>query len=469
MGSVRCVSLALLHHAVEVSSMTYCIRRPRLSWSDLPQLRNDLDFKKVFDVCSAHSNALFRMLDAFSMHGYWPPDAPMAISMSQYSLHVNSMASLALQSSALSPYHMFYDSLIAASSHHLALMGFVDAIMRAQFEDLFSPLSPSNGSIHQLLALTLRPPARGGKIATIRILFLAVRLATLRLLVLSAAIPTKFVCSLGVFTTQQIQLLGFSSTDAVVDKSNVSSSSAAYALKPRGVKTAPPTSSPSAERLACSPPTKAIRVQSPAGSLRIFACGNHAGRCRWPAGILGDLPFPPLPHSGAVPHSPHSPSSALKTSLSRAAQISSSSLASLRDDLSLASLRDDLSLASLRDELSLASLRDDLSLASLRDDLSESLQQTWLKVSPGKTACTPEVSAFYIKLLLVRNVLSHGIAEPTCTASIIRSLFQWLRPLAAQVTREIPKCETAAPGRPERRILHAQPTTEQTIPARSNF
>ncbi|KAJ8880049.1 hypothetical protein PR048_020672 [Dryococelus australis] len=47
-----------------------------------------------------------------------------------------------------------------------------------------------------------------------------------------------------------------------------------------------------AERLACSPPTKAIRVQSPAGSLVIFACGIHAGRCRWSAGFLGDLPFP---------------------------------------------------------------------------------------------------------------------------------------------------------------------------------
>ncbi|KAJ8870417.1 hypothetical protein PR048_029439 [Dryococelus australis] len=36
-----------------------------------------------------------------------------------------------------------------------------------------------------------------------------------------------------------------------------------------------------AERLDCSPPTKATRVQSPAGSLRIFASGNRAGRCRW--------------------------------------------------------------------------------------------------------------------------------------------------------------------------------------------
>ncbi|KAJ8873317.1 hypothetical protein PR048_026951 [Dryococelus australis] len=67
------------------------------------------------------------------------------------------------------------------------------------------------------------------------------------------------------------------------------------------------------ERLACSPPTKAFRVQYPAGPLRIFACGNRAGRCRWSAGFLGDLRFPPPFHSGTAPHSPQSPSSALKT------------------------------------------------------------------------------------------------------------------------------------------------------------
>ncbi|KAJ8894350.1 hypothetical protein PR048_006978 [Dryococelus australis] len=32
-----------------------------------------------------------------------------------------------------------------------------------------------------------------------------------------------------------------------------------------------------AERLACSPPTKAIRARSPAGSLRISSCGNRVG------------------------------------------------------------------------------------------------------------------------------------------------------------------------------------------------
>ncbi|KAJ8875163.1 hypothetical protein PR048_023058 [Dryococelus australis] len=53
-------------------------------------------------VCTAHSNALFRTLDACSMHEAWPPDIPMAIAMSQYSLHVNSVVSLALLSSARS-------------------------------------------------------------------------------------------------------------------------------------------------------------------------------------------------------------------------------------------------------------------------------------------------------------------------------------------------------------------------------
>ncbi|KAJ8876830.1 hypothetical protein PR048_021277 [Dryococelus australis] len=57
------------------------------------------------------------------------------------------------------------------------------------------------------------------------------------------------------------------------------------------------------ERLACSPSTKAIRVQSPAGSLRVFACGNRAGRYRWSAGYLGDLQFSPSFHSVVAPYS----------------------------------------------------------------------------------------------------------------------------------------------------------------------
>ncbi|KAJ8879394.1 hypothetical protein PR048_020002 [Dryococelus australis] len=78
-----------------------------------------------------------------------------------------------------------------------------------------------------------------------------------------------------------------------------------------------------AERLARPPPTKTNRSQSPAGSLRIFACGNRAGRCRWSAGFLEDLPFPPPFHSGAALYSLQLPSSTLKTSLLRAVQISS--------------------------------------------------------------------------------------------------------------------------------------------------
>ncbi|KAJ8881158.1 hypothetical protein PR048_017631 [Dryococelus australis] len=65
------------------------------------------------------------------------------------------------------------------------------------------------------------------------------------------------------------------------------------------------------------------------------ACGNRAGRCRWSVGFLGDLPFPPTLHPGAVPYSPQSPSSAFKTLMLRAVQISSLT----RKNLGLASPR----------------------------------------------------------------------------------------------------------------------------------
>ncbi|KAJ8889712.1 hypothetical protein PR048_009213 [Dryococelus australis] len=74
-----------------------------------------------------------------------------------------------------------------------------------------------------------------------------------------------------------------------------------------------------AERLAYAPLTMAIRVQSSAGSLRISACGNRAGRCRWPAVFSEISRFPPPFHSGVAPFSSQSPSSALKTSLLRTA------------------------------------------------------------------------------------------------------------------------------------------------------
>ncbi|KAJ8897512.1 hypothetical protein PR048_002859 [Dryococelus australis] len=67
--------------------------------------------------------------------------------------------------------------------------------------------------------------------------------------------------------------------------------------------------------LASSPPTKAIRVQSPAGSLRIFACGNR----RVFSGISRFLP--PF-NFGDAPYSPQSHSSAFTTSMLRAVHIS---------------------------------------------------------------------------------------------------------------------------------------------------
>ncbi|KAJ8873207.1 hypothetical protein PR048_026840 [Dryococelus australis] len=60
-----------------------------------------------------------------------------------------------------------------------------------------------------------------------------------------------------------------------------------------------------AQRLAYSPPTKANWVQSLAVSLHDFSCGNRAGRCRWSAGFLVDLPFPPPLNSNTPPFSPH--------------------------------------------------------------------------------------------------------------------------------------------------------------------
>ncbi|KAJ8887446.1 hypothetical protein PR048_013661 [Dryococelus australis] len=43
----------------------------------------------------------------------------------------------------------------------------------------------------------------------------------------------------------------------------------------------------------------------PAGSLPLFARGNRAGRCRWSAGFLAHIPFPPFPcNSSATPYPP---------------------------------------------------------------------------------------------------------------------------------------------------------------------
>ncbi|KAJ8882632.1 hypothetical protein PR048_014444 [Dryococelus australis] len=71
-----------------------------------------------------------------------------------------------------------------------------------------------------------------------------------------------------------------------------------------------------AERLACSLPTKAIRVQSRpghSGFLHVGIVPDDAVGRRVFSGIY--LSFPPPWHSGAAPYSPRSPSSALKTSM----------------------------------------------------------------------------------------------------------------------------------------------------------
>ncbi|KAJ8878043.1 hypothetical protein PR048_022506 [Dryococelus australis] len=76
-----------------------------------------------------------------------------------------------------------------------------------------------------------------------------------------------------------------------------------------------------AERLARQPPTKANRVQSPAGSpdFRMWE-----STMPWVGGFSGRSPVSPAPiHFDAAPFASHSSSSALKTSLLRAAQISS--------------------------------------------------------------------------------------------------------------------------------------------------
>ncbi|KAJ8876779.1 hypothetical protein PR048_021226 [Dryococelus australis] len=65
---------------------------------------------------------------------------------------------------------------------------------------------------------------------------------------------------------------------------------------------------------------------NPRPSHRIFASGNRAGRCRWSANFLGDHPLSPPLNSCTTPYSLQSPSSALKTALLRAAQISSLTL-----------------------------------------------------------------------------------------------------------------------------------------------
>ncbi|KAJ8896292.1 hypothetical protein PR048_001636 [Dryococelus australis] len=53
-------------------------------------------------------------------------------------------------------------------------------------------------------------------------------------------------------------------------------------------------------------PPRRTEFDSRRGCVRIFACGNRAGRCRCSMNFLGDPLFPPPLHSGIVPYSPRS-------------------------------------------------------------------------------------------------------------------------------------------------------------------
>ncbi|KAJ8872002.1 hypothetical protein PR048_028342 [Dryococelus australis] len=80
-----------------------------------------------------------------------------------------------------------------------------------------------------------------------------------------------------------------------------------------------------AERLARSPPTKANRAQSPAGSADFRKWESSRTMALIGGFFQGPHVSPPL-HSGAAPYSHESPPLALKTSLLRAAQLSSLTL-----------------------------------------------------------------------------------------------------------------------------------------------
>ncbi|KAJ8893138.1 hypothetical protein PR048_005721 [Dryococelus australis] len=77
------------------------------------------------------------------------------------------------------------------------------------------------------------------------------------------------------------------------------------------------------ERIACSPPTNAHRIQYQTGSLPTFRMWESGRTMSLVGGCSRGYPVSPPLHSGAPPYLPQSPSSALKTSLLRAAQISS--------------------------------------------------------------------------------------------------------------------------------------------------
>ncbi|KAJ8867474.1 hypothetical protein PR048_031276 [Dryococelus australis] len=78
-----------------------------------------------------------------------------------------------------------------------------------------------------------------------------------------------------------------------------------------------------AERLACSPPTKTNWIRSPPGSRPDFSIRESWRAMPLVCGFSRGSPLTPPFRSDTAPHTPQSPSSALKTSLLRVAKISS--------------------------------------------------------------------------------------------------------------------------------------------------
>ncbi|KAJ8895357.1 hypothetical protein PR048_000689 [Dryococelus australis] len=98
----------------------------------------------------AHSNAFFRMLDARVMHGPRPPDAPMAIAISQYSLHVTPWP---FGITELDPFICRFPchrhiSCSIATSPHLYLIGITTRLLR-WFLDLSCHYSLACGEVMQ--------------------------------------------------------------------------------------------------------------------------------------------------------------------------------------------------------------------------------------------------------------------------------------------------------------------------------
>ncbi|KAJ8882503.1 hypothetical protein PR048_014314 [Dryococelus australis] len=80
-----------------------------------------------------------------------------------------------------------------------------------------------------------------------------------------------------------------------------------YIIKPRTVRNCEIDETPAAVARRHANCALTRTGFNPRPGHRIFASENRAGRRRWSAGFIGDIPFPPPLNSGAAPYSLHSP------------------------------------------------------------------------------------------------------------------------------------------------------------------